>query len=348
MAGSNTPDGTQNTAGSATAGSTPTAGAPAVEDTFDAIFDSLFEESTDDKDPPSGTDDGAAGAAQDGKGPDDGGGSPAGAKEPSQPGGDPVVEDADPKPAGDGDDGNGGQAAPPTGLSEVEQLRAELAELKRASAAQPAAAPAAGAQATAPAAGAPVEDAPPPVYTDAEAAELATLREQWPESSRLIELMGRQMMADTLRYAFSEIAAYMRPMEQYFQSSATSDHEAAILEAHPDYADVRDAAIAWVDKQPEFIKAAYQKTIAEGSAADVIALLSQFKQYSGYTAPTAVGTAAKPAVAPPQGQAAPTLSEAAKKAATTLGVVDTKRGATSQAADPNDFDGEWEAITRKA
>lgn len=201
------------------------------------------------------------------------------------------------------------------------------------------------APAPAPAPAAPPE--PQSIYTADEQAELKSLQEDWPDICKLFSLMGRQLQVDTLNYAFSEVGKVIAPLQESVHTSSISDHMAAIYEGHEDYDEVYQPAMEWVDKQPNFLKTAYQNVIKQGTAEDVVQMIQRFKDETGWKSPAANGGAAagKPPTAPAAGTTpAQTtgLSDAAKKAAKAMGAVGTKRGAQAGAQDPADFDGAWD------
>lgn len=210
-----------------------------------------------------------------------------------------------------------------------------------------------GQPAPAPVAATPVaeEAAPAPVYTTEEQAELADLQKDWPEVQRLFTLMARQLQVDTLNYAFSEVGKVLTPLQQSVQTYSTDSHMGAIYDAHDDYEQVYQPVMDWIEAQPGFLKTAYQNVVEQGSAEDVIQLIQRFKDETKWAAtastsatgaPATTATAAAPT---PAQQKQTELSEAAKKAAKAMGAVGAKRSAgTTNAQDPNDFDGTWEAI----
>ena len=189
---------------------------------------------------------------------------------------------------------------------------------------------------------------PQSIYTEAEQAELKTLQEDWPDLHKMFSLMARQLQVDTLNYAFNEVGKVIAPLQESVQTFSVNDHMAAIYEAHEDYDQVYQPAMEWVDKQPNFLKTAYQNVIKQGTAEDVAQMLQRFKDETGWKSPAAGGgTAGQPRAAAAGTPPAQTtgLSDAAKKAAKAMGAVGTKRGAQAGAQDPADFDGAWDEAT---
>lgn len=298
---------------------------------FASVFDDLIDkEPQNDNSAEGDSQDSAAGAADDaGKQVQqaDGAGDSG---QPAEAGGDAAAADA--QGAQDGQDGDAAGGQP--GDQGVD-WEARFRELE-ARISQPTAAPAA----------APEPTAAPEVYTADEKSELAELQKEWPDLHRLFSLMARQVQVDTLNYAFSEVGKVLAPLQETVQTFSVNDHTAAIYEAHEDYDQVYQPVMDWVEKQPGFLKAAYQNVVKQGTAEDVAGLIQRFKDETKWVAPAASGNGSAPTT-PKAAASTPTqqqtgLSEAAKKAAKAMGAVGTKRGAAASAQDPNDFDGAWD------
>jgi hypothetical protein len=192
---------------------------------------------------------------------------------------------------------------------------------------------------------------PQSVYSADEQAELADLQKEWPDLHRLFSLMARQLQVDTLNYAFSEVGKVIQPLQESVTTYSTNEHTAAIYDAHTDYDAVYQPCMEWIEKQPSFLKAAYQNVAKQGTAEEVITMVQQFKDATGWKAPAAgskeIGgsRSSTPAAAASAPKQTTGLSEAAKKAAKAMGAVGTKRGGQAAAQDPNDFDGAWDEAT---
>ena len=319
--------------------------APDGYDEFSNVFDELMEKednatNTDEPaDPSDGTDLPAGDAPQQVQ-PTDGTGDPA---QSAGEGGDPAASDGTGSQDGQGGDPAGGQQGDQGVVNweaKYAELEARLNSMQQQQAPAPTPAPAP----------APAEQ---PIFTAEEAAELETLKADWPDLVKLFSLMGRQLQVDTLKYAFNEVGKVISPLQESVNTYTTNDHMAAIYEAHEDYDQVYKPVMDWIEKQPSFLKAAYQNVVKQGTADDVNTMIQRFKDETKWAAPAqgaqGVGgsrptTPAAAASTPPQQQTG--LSEAAKKAAQAMGAVGTKRGAPSNAVDPSDFDSAWdEAIS---
>jgi len=260
-------------------------------------------------------------------------------EEPPAEGSDPIVPDGEGLQDDQGGEPAGSNEEPETvdWQARFEEQAAQL-EALRAGQQTPPAAPAPE----------PAASEPVPVYTPEETEELAALQKEWPDMKRIFELMSRQLQVDTLNYAFSEVGKVIAPLQSTVETYTTNDHMAAIYEAHEDYDAVYQPTMEWIEKQPSFLKAAYQNVVKQGTAEDVAEMIQRFKNETGWQTP-----AAAPAGKPPAPAAKPTapaqqqteLSAAAKQAAKAMGAVGAKRGATAGAQDPNDFDSAWDEAT---
>lgn len=315
---------------------TTTTQPPADTDSFDAVFAEITGEPNDEPTTTPAAQDGKQHASDNAEQPDE---SPDGGGDPAESAGavaDPAAEDGkgEQTPAGD----NAG-AGEPIGQSSIDYA-AQIAALHEQFAAMQAA------QAPAQAQPQPQPEPEPEIYTKAEAAELETLQADWPDLKRLFELMSRQTEANVVKYTFSEIGKVLAPLQQSVGVLTGNEHMDAIYAAHADYDALYAPCMEWVEKQPSFLKAAYQNVVKQGTAEEVATLIQRFKDETKWQAPagsSAVGgSRPAPQAAPQKSQSKPAeLSAAAMKAAQTIGAVGTKRGAIPASQDPSDFDGAW-------
>jgi hypothetical protein len=172
--------------------------------------------------------------------------------------------------------------------------------------------------------------------TTEEAAEIAKFDKEWPEISRATALNMRAALFNSLQYTFAEVHRYYDPTIKRFEALADAlEDQLTLIQlrgAHADYDTVFPQVEAWVKTLPAAHRRGAEAIIKEGSPEDVIELIGEFKK----------------AKVPPPAPAAPQakeLSEAAKKAAGKLTVVEGKRTATLNAPDPNDFEQGWKEAT---
>lgn len=267
-------------------------------------------------------------------------------------GGDPNVEPGTP-PVPANTDGAPAATAPAATETVAPKVDETIPADPGAPEATPAAAPAAApapAPAPAPVAAAP-EPAPAPatfeIYTPEEKTQLADLQKEWPDIDKMLELKARQLQFDTLTLAFREINRIYAPVAAYVDHTQTSDHAAAIYEEHADYDQIYAPMQQWIEEQPGYMKNAYQTVAKEGTAAEVIDMISRFKEATGWKTPATPASAPAPAAQPVSKAGAVTeLSAAAKKAAGSMRAVITQQTGQPQGSDPNDFDAAWAEAAR--
>ena len=97
----------------------------------------------------------------------------------------------------------------------------------------------------------------------------------------------------------AKLAAALAPSQHAAAESAAESHFSAINKAHPDVESVvpSQEMANWIAKQPSFAQAGYKAVLEEGSAAEVIELLDNFKAATGRTAATGKPSAAAAAAA---------------------------------------------------
>jgi hypothetical protein len=223
----------------------------------------------------------------------------------------PAVETPEPKPA---------EPPPATPPGETDEaLLARLAAL--VGKAQPAEQPAA-----------PVAPEAPPVFTQEEAEFLAEYEKEWGDVAKAEALKRRAENDALVRYVFNEVAGVFRPMEQNLQRLLQQAQLAELRGAVPEYDNVRDNVVAWAEKQPPYLRAAYQHVIQQGTAEEIADLVSRYNKETG-TVPAPV----------PQQKSVTELPMSAKQAAATLAPVSSKRSAVAAVEpDKGDFDSAFE------
>lgn len=223
----------------------------------------------------------------------------------------PVVETSEAKPP---------EPAPVVPKGETDEaLLARLAALVGKS--QPAETPAASAAPEA-----------PPAFTQEEAEFLAEYEKEWSDVAKAEALKRRAENDALVRYVFNEVASVFRPMEQNLQRLLQQAQLAELRGAVPEYDSVRDNVVAWAEKQPAYLRAAYQHVIQQGTAEEIADLVSRYNKETG--------TVPAPA---PQQKSVTELPMSAKQAAATLAPVSSKRSAVAAVEpDKGDFDSAFE------
>lgn len=225
-------------------------------------------------------------------------------------------------------------------------VQAELAELKKGI--------------TPPVAAAPAPAAPPvvpPTYTTDEQATIDKYLTDWSEVAQGEALMRRAEYQQVVGHVFKVLQPQLEQLAQLqemVQTQGSRTLYSDLTNLIPDYDAVREPTLAWIQTQPAYLKAAYQRVADEGSAQDVADLIGRFRKETGYAAPAGAAApapsptpAAPNAALPVKGAAAkPAVSAAAAAAAALLKPVVSGRSDPPQAQDPGDFDAAWkEALT---
>lgn len=210
-----------------------------------------------------------------------------------------------------------------------------IAELEAQLAARPAI-PAVAPVATGPVAPA----AAAPIYTADEAATIEKYQKDWPDIHAGEALVRRAEYRDLVGYIFEQVRSQLDPLVALSQTQQGRTQYTDLVQLVPDYDDVRDKTLAWVDTQPAYLKKAYQEVANGGSPSDVADLINRFKKETGYAAPATVAAPVAAAPAAPAG-----LPAAAKAAVATLRVVQSARSAPSAGADPDDFAGAFKEFS---
>jgi hypothetical protein len=235
---------------------------------------------------------------------------------------------------------------PPDLAAQLAAVRAELVEARKAPVAP-----------VAPVAPAPVVEtpAPPPVYTADEQATLAKYQEDWPDVVKGEALTRRAEYQGLINHVFESLRPTIEALQESAQKNSSRTQYSDLVSLVPDYPQVREPTLAWIETQPGFLKKAYQDVAANGSAEDVAHLIERFKKETNYVAPVATDppvatdkpVATTPAAARTVPPARTTLPAAAAAAATSLKVVKSSRTEPVTAPDPNDFDAAFAEFASK-
>ena len=173
-----------------------------------------------------------------------------------------------------------------------------------------------------------------PILTEQEIAALDEFANEWPDVNAAINTILKRERAEIYRRVAESIAPVIDPLVQNYQSTAADQHYNQLVSAHPDYDIIRDKVVDWIDKQPAFLKNAYMEVAQNGATQDVIELLNRYKAENNLT------NVASTLQNQPASSKEP--SEKAKKAAASLGVVESKRSIIPVTDTKDDFDAAWE------
>ena len=173
----------------------------------------------------------------------------------------------------------------------------------------------------------------PALFTDAEAAELAAYEKDWPDVAKAESLRRRAEYQQLLQYVFDQVGQRLAPLEQVTMGGAERSHLNDLYTLVPDYDQVRDPVLAWVDQQPAYLKAAYTQVAQRGTPMEVADLIGRYRQASGAQAPA------------PRAQAPAAPAPGVRRAAAALAPVQSSRSGVVD-SQPDDFDGAFAAFAK--
>jgi hypothetical protein len=148
---------------------------------------------------------------------------------------------------------------------------------------------------------------------------------------------------------YADMAASLAPYLQTVDTLADRSQLSELHEQVSDYDTVVGQLTSWTEKQPAYLRSAYEHVIKSGTAAEVVDLINRYKQDMQSTTPAhnaVPGTQPAPAVsasAAPAPAPAP-VNPALAAAAARLAPVATKR--TQVIATPTDFDSAFAEFAR--
>jgi hypothetical protein len=177
----------------------------------------------------------------------------------------------------------------------------------------------------------------PELFSAEEKSFLDTYEKEWPDVAKAEALRRRAEYRDLASYMFAEVAKVVQPMRQVLDELATRTHLTDLRSTVEDYDNVRDKVVDWVQKQPEYLRPAYEYVIDKGSPEEVADLVARYKRETGVSQPI-TKTPKKESELPP----------ATKQAVESLAPVGSKRSAIVQGVDPNDFEGAFAEFAKNA
>ena len=139
----------------------------------------------------------------------------------------------------------------------------------------------------------------------------------------------QEAMTAKFQELLAPLQSQLVPMQENAEAQAQALHESTILKAHADAVEILPKVEAWVATKPAYLQESYNKVLDIGSAADVVALFSDFKKETG-------------AVAVP-----PTAKPDTKRISTTE-PIQSLRDVAPTIVDPNDFEGAFKAAAAEA
>lgn len=164
------------------------------------------------------------------------------------------------------------------------------------------------------------------------------LHSEWSEVAApvqaLIDANVKAALANYKREILGQVNQQLAPIQQVTAQSQEAVHWATIAAAHPDYQQVASALPGWIETQPALFRKSLEAAFNGGSAAEVVELISTYKQAIGSTGAAPAQPASSAAQVTPK--AAP-VSKAALAATAAPPVAQRSKMATPK--DPNDFEG---------
>ena len=180
--------------------------------------------------------------------------------------------------------------------------------------------------------------------SDDERKLLADYDDEWGDVSKAEQVRTRAAVSMATAQIYRDLNRVLAPIANVVRQSMVRDHIAAIERAHPGYEKDVPGLTAWIGAQPAIVKNAYAKVVSQGSAAEIIDVLTHYKAAvagsAAPAAPAATSTPSKP-VAPTV--VAPTVVSpaVAAAAAATAPVSASRPSANSLPADATDFGAAW-------
>jgi hypothetical protein len=180
-----------------------------------------------------------------------------------------------------------------------------------------------------------IQQPQPTPLTEEETETLTTYLSEFPQVAAAQQIVARRQIEAAVNYVLAEVASVLQPIAQRLDVVAQRSHLGDLEHVVPDYADVRQKVIDWVETQPDYLRSAFHSVIQQGTVDQVKDLIDRYR--------AATGMAGTPIPLSPTG---PTeLPAAAKKAAAALAQVSSKRSTTTSST-PTDFDGAFETYAK--
>ena len=140
-----------------------------------------------------------------------------------------------------------------------------------------------------------------PVVDDDETALIEELENASPTVSKALKALLKKSRAEMsaefeekVNKRVEEITGQIAPLRRNAETQAVETHLATIEATHPDWQEVIASSefTEWANKQPAYVQREMKRVSDEGTAAEVIDVLSSYRSSTLTTAATATGTAA--------------------------------------------------------
>jgi len=175
----------------------------------------------------------------------------------------------------------------------------------------------------------------PQLFSPDEAVFLTEYDKDYPDVARAEALRRRAENKIVVQHVFNEISKVVTPLQELVNSLIADQQLATLQQTVPDYETKREDVVKWVGEQPNYLKAAYNHVIQNGTVEEVADLIGRYNQ--------ATGAVKKPAAAQ-----ATELPAATKQAAAALAPVGSKRTAVIRGIAKDDFDGAFDEASTQS
>jgi len=107
--------------------------------------------------------------------------------------------------------------------------------------------------------------------------------EEYPEMEKPVAALARKIAAEQVKAIEDKYDTELASLKKATAMSATEQHFAKIAAAHPDYEQVGKSAEfnAWIEGQPSYIRGSIENIVQQGSADEIIEVLSNYKSSTG-------------------------------------------------------------------
>lgn len=115
-------------------------------------------------------------------------------------------------------------------------------------------------------------------------AELAEYEDEYDHIAKFEGIKREQLakrIIGIINASFQEFSKQLEPYLKVTKETAQSSHYTALIQAHPDFEEIRDDVKVWIGKQPKYLKEALQKVYRDGDTEDVIAMFQKYKDETG-------------------------------------------------------------------
>jgi hypothetical protein len=184
----------------------------------------------------------------------------------------------------------------------------------------------------------PAQPAKPAALSAEDQETLDAVEEDWPTLNKAMQLRIQQLEAKILAAVDERVAKVdkmVAPMAATAAETAQEKFMAAVLAKHADATTLLPQVEQWIATLPQLMQKSYNAVLDYGSPADVAALYDAYKTL--HAIPKAAPAPAAPATDP----------DKERRLAGMEGVRPARSGVSAE-ADPNDFDGAFEAAVRQS